>query len=81
MKIEEHSTARPEPAVGAMLTVKETCGRLRVSHNAVYREIREGRLKAIKLGRSTRILEADLSAWIAALPQKQAPTTKGKAAS
>lgn len=34
----------------------------------IYEEIREGRLKARKVGRRTIILDEDLRAWLAALP-------------
>ena len=35
-----------------------------VSRSAVYREIREGRLKAVKCGRRTMIRATDADAWL-----------------
>jgi excisionase family DNA binding protein len=34
----------------------------------IYEEIRDGKLRAVKIGRSTRILRDDLQAYFAALP-------------
>jgi excisionase family DNA binding protein len=34
----------------------------------IYQEIADGRLRAVKIGRSTRILLSDLQAYFAALP-------------
>jgi excisionase family DNA binding protein len=35
-----------------------------VSRSAVYREIRDGRLKAVKVGRRTMIRATDADAWL-----------------
>jgi excisionase family DNA binding protein len=35
-----------------------------VSRSAVYREIRDGRLKAVKVGRRTMIRATDANAWL-----------------
>ena len=36
--------------------------------STLYVEMKEGRLKARKLGRRTIVLASDLAAWLAALP-------------
>ncbi|UQD98209.1 helix-turn-helix domain-containing protein [Bradyrhizobium japonicum] len=36
----------------------------------VYQEIKEGRLAVRKAGRRTLVLDADLKAWLSALPTK-----------
>lgn len=38
-----------------------------MSRSALYREINAGRLKTVKIGRSVRVREQDLSAFINAL--------------
>lgn len=45
-----------------MMTLKEACEFLRVSHATVYRWIHEGRLRAFKAGRGTRFRKEDLLA-------------------
>lgn len=40
--------------------------------SAIYEDIREGRLRAVKRGRSTRILVDDFKKYLAALPQMPA---------
>jgi excisionase family DNA binding protein len=44
-----------------------TCGR-----TAIYAAIKDGALKARKLGRRTLILDADLRTWLASLPAREA---------
>jgi excisionase family DNA binding protein len=39
-----------------------------ISRTSVYIAIKEGRLKARKLGRRTLILDEDLRSWLASLP-------------
>ncbi len=45
-----------------LLTMKEACEFLQVSHATVYRWINEGRLKAYKAGRAIRFRKEDLLA-------------------
>lgn len=52
-----------EPA-GVCLTPKEVAFRLRVCRRTVEREVTAGRLRAVKIGRSVRILECDLLAYL-----------------
>src|SRR5262245_38177849 len=41
------------------------------SRSYLYDEIGDGRLRATKLGRRIKILDADLQAWLEALPKAQ----------
>jgi excisionase family DNA binding protein len=42
-----------------------------VSRSAAYREIRDGRLKAVKIGRRTMIRATDADAWLRRLESFQ----------
>ncbi len=52
------------PARTPFLTVQEVADMLRVSTMTVYRLIRSGELRAGRVGRSYRIDEADLDAYM-----------------
>lgn len=52
------------PALGALLTVAEVAGYLRVSEMTVYRMVTAGRIGATKIGRSWRIPAEDLAAYV-----------------
>jgi excisionase family DNA binding protein len=45
----------------------EVGSRTGLSRSALYREINAGRLKVVKIGRSVRITESELSRFIASL--------------
>ena len=47
-----------------LLKLEDVAVRLGVSRTAVQNYIKDGRLKAVKVGRSTRIREADLQKFI-----------------
>jgi len=47
-----------------LLTIAEVSARLRLSRAAVYRLIANGRLRAVKIGRSRRVAEQDLYDFI-----------------
>jgi excisionase family DNA binding protein len=47
------------------LTVAEVAEQLRVSNMTVYRLINAGELPAVRVGRSYRIVEADVDAYLA----------------
>ena len=53
------------------LTIDEAATTARECRAKIYQEINAGRLRAIKMGRSTRILVDDLKAYLAALPAIQ----------
>jgi excisionase family DNA binding protein len=48
-------------------TIPEFVATFGVSRSAVYREIRDGRLKAVKVGRRTMIRATDADAWLGRL--------------
>ena len=52
--------------MGRMLTPSEVAARLRVDRETVYRHIRDGRLRAARIGRSYRVDEAVLDDFVAA---------------
>lgn len=47
-----------------LLTVNETAERLGISTRAVYRATCRGEIRTVSLGRSIRIREIDLLAWL-----------------
>jgi len=55
------SHARPQ-----FLTPAEVADQLRVSSMTVYRLIKSGELRAARIGKSYRITEADVDAYLAA---------------
>ncbi len=50
-----------------LINIKQFCIRYAVSRSTVYREIEAGRLKTLKIGRSTRISEEEAQQWLASL--------------
>jgi len=48
----------------ALLTVKEACEYLNISRAMLYKLIKEGKIKPIKLGKSTRFDKKDLDDFI-----------------
>jgi excisionase family DNA binding protein len=60
------TTATEEaPVTGSLLTVAEVAGVLRVSSMTVYRLIKAGELPAIRIGKSFRIQQRNLQAFLA----------------
>jgi excisionase family DNA binding protein len=53
------------PVTGSLMTVAEVADVLRVSNMTVYRLIKAGELPAIRVGKSFRIQQRDLSAYLA----------------
>jgi excisionase family DNA binding protein len=53
------------PVTGSLLTVAEVAGVLRVSNMTIYRLIKAGELPAIRIGKSFRIKQHDLTAYLA----------------
>jgi excisionase family DNA binding protein len=51
-----------------LLTVQEVAATLRVSNMTVYRLIRAGELRAIRVGRGYRLRETDVDAYLAREP-------------
>jgi len=52
------------PAGERLLTVREVAVTLRVSTMTVYRLIRSGELRALRVGHSYRIRESDVDAYL-----------------
>ena len=56
--------ARSGPDITRLLTVAEVASVMRVSRMTVYRLIRRGQLKAIRVGRNYRVREDDLNQYL-----------------
>jgi hypothetical protein len=59
-----------------LMTVKDFLAAFRIGRTSFYQEVRLGRLRVVKYGRSTRIARADAEAWLlnlraVGLPVKQ----------
>ena len=50
-----------------LITIKQFTDRFGVGRSTVYRENGAGRLPFRKIGRATRILESDATAWLESL--------------
>ena len=48
---------------------KEFCARNNISNTTLYKEIKQGRLVALKVGRRTIITEEAEKNWLASLPK------------
>ena len=51
-----------------LLTIHETRKELRIGNTLCYAYINSGKLKAVKIGRSTRVLRSSINELIASLP-------------
>lgn len=70
---------RPEPfravkerqeTMGKLLTVAEFKETYRVSHSTFYRQVAEGKLQTVKIGRATRVSQEEAARWMASLESK-----------
>ena len=55
-----------------LLKVPDICERLKLSRSIVYELIASGELPSVAIGRSRRVREADLDAWVQAKARAQA---------
>jgi len=59
-----------------VLSIAEAASAARISRTKLYELIGAGELKAVKIGRSTRIVASDLRDWLASLPSMTGRHTK-----
>lgn len=63
-------------------SIAEFCRRFGVGRTKVYEEVRQGRLRARKIGRRTIITKDDADDWLQQLPLVKTPTdVRGEIAS
>ena len=62
-----------------ILNLTETADYLRVSNQTVYNMIRDGRIKAHKVGREWRFLQADIQAYLNSISSVEMAAKGGKA--
>ena len=51
-----------------LMTIDEVAGVLHVSHLSVYRLIKRGRLRALRVGKDFRVRSSDMTQYIAKTP-------------
>ena len=59
--------------------VREFCARYGICRDTFYREVKLGRLRAVKLGHKTLVLKSDAEAWAAALPEARSAVAREQA--
>lgn len=64
--MKDRSREEPEPAA-LLVTIDEAARRLSIGRSHIYEVMRRGRLRSVRIGRSRRILERDLDAFISQL--------------
>lgn len=69
MVVTKQGLAADETALAYTVPAAVEAGNGAVSRSALYIAMREGRLKAKKLGKRTIILREDLAAFLASLPE------------
>lgn len=52
-----------------LLRIGEVCLRLGMSRSSVYREIHNGNLRALKIGKSLRISQDELARYVSSIPE------------
>jgi excisionase family DNA binding protein len=60
------------------LSIAEASAAARIGRTRIYELIASGELKAVKIGRSTRIRASDLQSWLESLPVIPATGTPAK---
>jgi len=61
---------------GGLLTIPEFCSFAAVSRVGIYKQIKKGKLKVVKNGRSTRVAGQDASPRSAGTPPERWPSKK-----
>jgi excisionase family DNA binding protein len=61
--MKDRSQPEPEPAT-LLVTIEEAAHRLSIGRSHIYEVMRRGRLRSLRIGRSRRIVERDLDAFI-----------------
>src|SRR2546426_4875249 len=59
-----HANLCYNKSMSELLTVNEVARRLRLHHMTVRRQIRSGRLRAVRVGRGIRVREEDMEAFL-----------------
>jgi excisionase family DNA binding protein len=47
-----------------LLTVRESCNRLGISHPTLYALLNSGRIKSLKIGRARRVPSSEIDAFV-----------------
>lgn len=47
-----------------LLTIPQGCERSKMGRSFLYNEIKEGRLRIVKVGRASRLVESEFNAWL-----------------
>jgi excisionase family DNA binding protein len=58
----------PLPARGPIVSIREACAIAGIGRTSLYKAIRAGELRAIKVGRRTFLLRDDIGRWLEGMP-------------
>jgi excisionase family DNA binding protein len=74
MSLELHTRRNIDasPSEKRLYTIKESCAVVGLGPTSIYKLLKTGALKAVKVGSLTRIRSEDLEAWLAALQPRVA---------
>jgi hypothetical protein len=59
-----------------LFTIDDIRKRAKVCKTIIYEHLRDGRLKAVKIGRSTRVTNKSYRTWLKHLPHRTIPGGK-----
>jgi hypothetical protein len=62
------SPRQPIPETAAAFSILEFCAWAGVGRSSAYQQLRDGKLRAKKIGKRTVVLRADAEHWLAELP-------------
>ena len=63
----------------SLMTIRDVCREFQIGRTKLYAQLNSGALRAVKIGRSTRIHRHEVELWLAGQPAYPSPTIAGDA--